>query len=36
MTQAQVDAAKGDEDTKLPPGIQRPAHWEKKPESLPE
>jgi uncharacterized protein YjbI with pentapeptide repeats len=27
LTQAQVDAAKGDRATKLPPSITRPAHW---------
>ncbi|MBV9026668.1 MAG: pentapeptide repeat-containing protein [Streptomycetaceae bacterium] len=27
LTQAQVNAAKGDEATKLPPTLRRPAHW---------
>jgi uncharacterized protein YjbI with pentapeptide repeats len=27
LTQAQLDAAKGDGDTKLPPSLTRPAHW---------
>jgi uncharacterized protein YjbI with pentapeptide repeats len=27
LTQAQVEAAKGDLDTKLPPALTRPAHW---------
>ncbi|WP_249350094.1 pentapeptide repeat-containing protein [Microbispora sp. H10836] len=27
LTQAQVNAAKGDEATKLPPGLTRPTHW---------
>ncbi|WP_230879867.1 pentapeptide repeat-containing protein [Planomonospora sp. ID67723] len=28
LTQAQLDAAKGDSATKLPPSLTRPAHWE--------
>ncbi len=27
LTQAQVNAARGDAATKLPPGLRRPAHW---------
>ncbi|WP_158887409.1 pentapeptide repeat-containing protein [Amycolatopsis anabasis] len=27
LTQAQVNAAKGDDGTKLPPSLRRPAHW---------
>ncbi|NUT47891.1 MAG: pentapeptide repeat-containing protein [Saccharothrix sp.] len=27
LTQAQVDAAKGDDATRLPRGVRRPAHW---------
>ena len=27
LTQAQVNAAKGGADTKLPPALSRPAHW---------
>ncbi len=27
LTQSQLDAAKGDLDTKLPPSLARPAHW---------
>jgi uncharacterized protein YjbI with pentapeptide repeats len=27
LTQSQLDAAKGDADTKLPPSLTRPAHW---------
>jgi uncharacterized protein YjbI with pentapeptide repeats len=27
LTQSQLDAAKGDLDTKLPPSLTRPAHW---------
>lgn len=27
LTQAQLNAAKGDADTKLPPSLARPAHW---------
>jgi uncharacterized protein YjbI with pentapeptide repeats len=27
LTQSQLDAAKGDLDTKLPPSLVRPAHW---------
>jgi uncharacterized protein YjbI with pentapeptide repeats len=27
VTQAQLDTARGDVRTKLPPGLQRPAHW---------
>jgi hypothetical protein len=27
LTQSQLDAAKGDTDTKLPPSLTRPAHW---------
>jgi uncharacterized protein YjbI with pentapeptide repeats len=27
LTQSQVDAAKGDHGTKLPPSLARPAHW---------
>jgi uncharacterized protein YjbI with pentapeptide repeats len=27
LTQSQIDAAKGDADTKLPPALIRPAHW---------
>jgi hypothetical protein len=27
LTQAQLDAATGDPDTKLPPPLTRPAHW---------
>jgi uncharacterized protein YjbI with pentapeptide repeats len=27
FTQAQVNAAKGDAATKLPPALSRPAHW---------
>ncbi|MGW5865435.1 pentapeptide repeat-containing protein [Streptomyces sp. NPDC055239] len=27
LTQSQVNAAKGDADTKLPPSLTRPAHW---------
>ncbi len=27
LTQNQMDRAHGDKDTKLPDGIQRPAHW---------
>jgi len=27
LTQSQVDAAKGDADTKLPPSLTRPTHW---------
>ncbi|GAA2328541.1 pentapeptide repeat-containing protein [Streptomyces kunmingensis] len=27
LTQAQVNAARGDHATKLPPGLTRPAHW---------
>lgn len=27
LTQSQVNAAKGDERTKLPPGLGRPGHW---------
>ena len=27
LTQQQLDRARGDEDTKLPDGLQRPAHW---------
>lgn len=30
LTQAQVDSAYGDEDTKLPPGIVMPESWKKK------
>lgn len=28
LTQTQINAAKGDENTKLPPTIDRPAHWD--------
>ncbi len=28
LTQAQLDAAKGDTHTRLPPSLSRPAHWE--------
>lgn len=28
LTQEQVNAARGDGDTKLPPGLTRPAHWD--------
>lgn len=28
LTQAQLNAAKGDGRTKLPPLLQRPAHWD--------
>jgi uncharacterized protein YjbI with pentapeptide repeats len=28
LTQAQLDAARGDLDTKLPPALARPAHWQ--------
>jgi len=27
LTQEQVNAAKGDERTRLPEGLTRPAHW---------
>ena len=27
LTQSQLDAAKGDTDTKLPPSLSRPTHW---------
>ena len=27
LTQSQLNAAKGDTDTKLPPWFSRPAHW---------
>lgn len=27
LTQSQLDAAKGDTDTKLPPSLHRPTHW---------
>ena len=27
LTQSQLDAAKGDNDTKLPPPLTRPTHW---------
>jgi uncharacterized protein YjbI with pentapeptide repeats len=27
LTQSQLDAAKGDTDTKLPPSLNRPTHW---------
>ncbi len=27
LTQQQLDSARGNEDTKLPTGLQRPAHW---------
>jgi uncharacterized protein YjbI with pentapeptide repeats len=27
LTQAQLSAAKGDADTKLPPSLSRPTHW---------
>jgi hypothetical protein len=27
LTQSQLDAAKGDPDTKLPPSLTRPTHW---------
>lgn len=27
LSQEQIDSAKGDEETKLPPGIERPASW---------
>ncbi len=27
LTQAQLDAARGDQETKLPPSMTRPAHW---------
>jgi uncharacterized protein YjbI with pentapeptide repeats len=27
LTQSQLDAAKGDADTKLPTSLTRPAHW---------
>ncbi|MGH3981309.1 MAG: pentapeptide repeat-containing protein [Pseudonocardiaceae bacterium] len=27
LTQSQLDAAKGDNDTKLPPSLTRPTHW---------
>ena len=30
LIQEQIDSAKGDENTKLPEDIQRPAHWETK------
>lgn len=30
LIQEQIDSAKGEENTKLPEGIQRPAHWETK------
>jgi uncharacterized protein YjbI with pentapeptide repeats len=29
LTQAQVDSAKGNKDTKLPKGLVRPEHWAK-------
>lgn len=28
LTQSQLDAAKGDADTKLPPALSRPTHWQ--------
>jgi uncharacterized protein YjbI with pentapeptide repeats len=28
LSQGQIKAAKTDKDTKLPPGLQRPKHWE--------
>jgi hypothetical protein len=27
LTQAQVNAAKGDQETKIPPALSRPSHW---------
>ncbi len=27
VTQAQLDAARGDAATRLPPSLRRPAHW---------
>jgi uncharacterized protein YjbI with pentapeptide repeats len=27
LTQSQLDAARGDTGTKLPPSLARPAHW---------
>jgi uncharacterized protein YjbI with pentapeptide repeats len=27
LTQFQLDAAKGDSSTKLPPSLNRPGHW---------
>jgi uncharacterized protein YjbI with pentapeptide repeats len=27
VTQAQLEAASGDDDTRLPPSLTRPAHW---------
>ena len=29
LTQEQLDAAYGDDDTQLPEGLTRPAHWSK-------
>ncbi|ONI79845.1 hypothetical protein ALI144C_24245 [Actinosynnema sp. ALI-1.44] len=31
LTQAQVNAARGDSATRLPPSLTRPAHWNRKP-----
>jgi uncharacterized protein YjbI with pentapeptide repeats len=30
LTQAQLDAAQGDQDTRLPPTLARPAHWSRR------
>lgn len=35
LTQSQVDAAKGDLDTRLPPSLTRPAHWPPPPGTAP-
>ena len=34
LTQVQIDSARGSQNTKLPEGVVRPAHWEKKAASL--
>jgi len=35
LTQAQVDAARGSADTRLPPHLRHPAHWDASPTAAP-